>query len=107
MMAAVAIQPHVRQHDRLLRAGTLDFFLLLTWWLYLYLFIVIPWQYVYFIESVYGRSFDVLYAVEQMVLILALVLVWRKSADPWRGIYAQFLGAALLYGIGSTLARAA
>ena len=107
IMAAVAVRPHIQQDDLSVRGGPLDFFLLLTWWLYLYLFVVIPWQYVYFIEAAYGRSFDVLYGVEQMVLILALVLVWRKSADPWRGIYAQFFGAALLYGIGSTLASAA
>ena len=107
IMAAVAVRPHIQQDELSVRGGPLDFFLLLTWWLYLYLFIVIPWQYVYFIEAVYGRSFDVLYAVEQMVLILALALVWRKSADPWRGIYAQFLGAALVYGIGSALASAA
>jgi diguanylate cyclase (GGDEF)-like protein len=107
IMAAVAVRPHIQQDELSVRGGPLDFFLLLTWWLYLYLFIVIPWQYVYFIEAAYGRSFDVLYAVEQMVLILALALVWRKSADPWRGIYAQFLGAALVYGIGSALASAA
>ena len=107
IMAAVAVRPHIQQDDLSVRGGPLDFFLLLTWWLYLYLFIVIPWQYVYFIESVYGRSFDVLYAVEQMVLILALVLIWRTSTGSWRAIYAQFFGAALLYGIGSTLASAA
>ena len=47
MMAAVAVQPHVQQDDRSLRVGTLDFALLFTWWLFLYLFVVIPWQYVH------------------------------------------------------------
>ncbi|HXX01935.1 MAG TPA: hypothetical protein VEJ00_12035, partial [Candidatus Acidoferrales bacterium] len=68
MMAAVAIQPHVRRDDRALRVGTLDFLLLLTWWLFLYLFIVIPWQYVSPTESTYGLSFDILYVCEQLVL---------------------------------------
>ena len=46
MMAALALQPHIHRNNQSLRLVTLDFSLLLTWWLYLYLFIVIPWQYV-------------------------------------------------------------
>jgi hypothetical protein len=44
MMAALAVQPHIERNDHSLRLVSVDFFLLLTWWLYLYLFIVIPWQ---------------------------------------------------------------
>ena len=51
MMAAVVVQPHVQQEERATRAGTLDFALLLTWWLFLYLFVVIPWQYVHLSEA--------------------------------------------------------
>ena len=47
MMAALALQPDVEQHDRDLRLGSLDFALLLLWWVYVYLYAVIPWQYVY------------------------------------------------------------
>jgi hypothetical protein len=63
MMAALVVQPHIRRNDHSLRLASLDFFLLLTWWLYLYLFIVIPWQYVSPNEAAYGRSFDLLYAL--------------------------------------------
>jgi diguanylate cyclase (GGDEF)-like protein len=107
MMAAIAVQPHVQQDDRALRVGSLDFLLLLTCWLYLYLFIVIPWQYVYPAVATYGRSFDVLYACEQLVLVFGLLLVWRRSVGSWRTIYAQFFGAALLYCIGSIVASEA
>jgi len=54
LMAAVAVQPHLRQDDRTKRVGALDFHLLLIWWLFLYLFVVIPWQYVYPVESTYA-----------------------------------------------------
>jgi diguanylate cyclase (GGDEF)-like protein len=101
MMAAVAIQPQVQQDHRAIRAGTLDFALLLTWWLFLYLFVVIPWQYVHPIEAVYGRSFDVLYVCEQLVLAVGLVLVWRRATGAWRSIYAHLCGATLLYCIAS------
>lgn len=107
MMAAVAVQPHVQQDNRTLRAGTLDFALLLTWWLFLYLFVVIPWQYVHPAESVYGRSFDLLYVCEQLVLAAALVLVWRRARGVWRGIYSQLGGATLVYCIASLQASEA
>src|SRR5258708_7124061 len=101
IMAAVAVQPHMRHDDRALRLGMLDFLLLLTWWLFLYLFVVIPWQYVHPVESLYGHSFDILYLVEQVVLIVGLILVWRWSRGEWRRVYAHLFGAVLLYSIAS------
>jgi diguanylate cyclase (GGDEF)-like protein len=104
MMAALVVQPHIRRNDHSLRLVSLDFFLLLTWWLYLYLFIVIPWQYVSPNEAAYGRSFDLLYVSEQIVLIFGVALAWRRSQGYWRVIYGQLLKAALFYSAGSTLA---
>jgi diguanylate cyclase (GGDEF)-like protein len=103
MMAALAIQPHRKQAEHAIRARTLDFALLLTWWLYLYLFVVIPWQYVQPSEGVYGRSFDLLYFSEQLVLAVALLLVRRRSQGVWRSIYFELFGATLLY-CGASLA---
>jgi diguanylate cyclase (GGDEF)-like protein len=107
MMAAVAIQPHVQQSDRSVRAGTLDFALLLTWWLFLYLFVVIPWQYVHPLESVYGRSFDLLYVCEELVLAAGLVVVWRRSRGEWRNIYFNLFVATLFYCVASLVASEA
>ena len=107
MMAAVALQPHVHQDGRTIRVGTLDFALLLTWWLFLYLFVVIPWQYVHLVESVYGRSFDLLYVSEELVLAGGLVLVWRRSHGAWRRIYFQLFAATLLYCVASLVASEA
>ena len=107
MMAALVVQPHIRRDDHSLRLVSLDFFLLLTWWLYLYLFIVIPWQYVSPNEAVYGRSFDLLYACEQIVLIVGVTLVWRRSQGRWHALYGQLLIAAIFYGAGSILAGVA
>jgi diguanylate cyclase (GGDEF)-like protein len=107
MMAAVAVQPHVQQDERTVRVGTLDFALLLTWWLFLYLFVVIPWQYVHPVESVYGRSFDLLYVCEELVLAAGLVLVWRRSRGAWRKIYFHLFVATLLYCVASLVASEA
>jgi diguanylate cyclase (GGDEF)-like protein len=107
MMAALVVQPHLQRNDHSLRLVSLDFFLLLTWWLYLYLFIVIPWQYVSPNEAAYGHSFDVLYACEQVVLMVGVGLVWKRSHGPWHKIYGQLFIAALFYGVGSILAGVA
>jgi len=107
MMAAVAIQPHQKQDDHALRARTLDFALLLTWWLFLYLFVVIPWQYVHLSEPVYGRSFDLLYFSEELVFAAGLLLVWRRSRGFWRSIYLQLFGATILYCVASLTASEA
>lgn len=107
MMAALAVQPHIQRNDRSLRLASLDFFLLLTWWLYLYLFIVIPWQYISPDVATYGKSFDLLYACEQVVLLSGALLVWRTSRGSWRDIYGNFSKAAVLYSLGSILAGVA
>ncbi|HVI09737.1 MAG TPA: GGDEF domain-containing protein [Candidatus Binatia bacterium] len=107
IMAALIVQPHIQRSDSSLRLVSLDFSLLLGWWLYLYLFAVIPWQYVSPDEAAYGRSFDLLYACEQLVLITGLLLICKRSAGYWRGIYRQILKAAAFYAAGSTLAGVA
>lgn len=107
MMAALVVQPHIQRNNHSLRLVSLDFFLLLTWWLYLYLFIVIPWQYVSPNEAAYGRSFDLLYACEQIVLIVGVGLVWKRSHGAWHTVYGQLFKAALFYSVGSILASVA
>ena len=107
MMAALALQPHVQRNDHSLRLVSLDFLLLLTWWLYLYVFIVIPWQYVSPDEGTYGNSFDLLYACEQIVLIVGAGLVWKRSQGAWQTIYGPFVKAAVLYSVGSIVAGVA
>lgn len=107
MMAALAIQPHVQHEDRAIRVDTLDFALLMTWWLFLYLFVVIPWQYVHPVETVYGRSFDLLYVSEELALAAGLMLVWRRSRGAWRNIYFHFFAASLTYCVASLSASEA
>jgi diguanylate cyclase (GGDEF)-like protein len=107
MMAALAIQPHVEQDNRAIRVDTLDFALLMIWWLFLYLFVVIPWQYVHPSEIVYGRSFDLVYVSEQLVLVTGLMLVWRRSRGAWRRIYFHFFLASLSYCVASLAASEA
>jgi len=107
MMAAVALQPHEQSDDRTMRVGTLDFAMLLTWWLFLYLFVVIPWQYVHLDVERYGTSFDLLYVCEKMVFAAGLWAVWRRSRGAWRGLYFELFAATLLYCVASLIASEA
>lgn len=107
MMAALVVQPHIDRNERSLRLVSLDFFLLLTWWLYLYFFIVIPWQYVSPDEVIYGNSFDLLYACEQIVLVVGAGVIWKRSQGIWQNTYRRFVKAALLYSVSSIVAGVA
>ena len=105
MMAALALQPHVREDEHEGRLGRLDFVLLLTWWVYLYLFAVIPWQYAQRDELAYGRSLNALYLTEKLVFLGALIIVWLRSKGGWKSIYAHWFGASLVYALSSYVAN--
>jgi signal transduction histidine kinase len=105
MTAALAMQPQVEQDHRTTRLGSLDFSMLLIWWLYLYLVTVIPWQYVYRNETRYEHNLNVLYLIEKIVLLGGLAVLWARSRQSWRAIYASWFGCTLTYGLSSYLAN--
>ncbi len=105
MTAALAMQPHMESNDRTTRLGTLDFALLLVWWLYLYLFAVIPWQYVHPYEPSYDQNLNALYLTEKIVFLACVGMVWSRSQGSWRVIYANWFGAGLTYSLSSYIAN--
>lgn len=105
MMAALALQPQAQQNEHEARLGRLDFVLLLTWWVYLYLFAVIPWQYAQRDEFSYGRNLNALYLTEKLVFLVGLLIVWKRSKKGWRIIYGHWLGASLVYALSSYIAN--
>lgn len=105
MMAALALRPQSQQNDHAARLGRLDFVLLLTWWVYLYLFAVIPWQYAQRDELAYGRSLNALYLTEKLVFLAGLMIVWVRSRTGWKAIYGNWFGASLMYALSSYVAN--
>jgi signal transduction histidine kinase len=101
MMAALALQPNVEQDDRELRLGSLDFALLLLWWLYVYIYSVMAWQYIYPDQAAYGQNLNFAYLVEKFAFLGALALLWMRSSGRWRTVYAHWFGASLLYSLSS------
>jgi signal transduction histidine kinase len=105
MMAALVLQPDLQQDERKTRLGSLDFALLFMWWLYLYLFAVIPWQYALTNQTTYEHNLNVLYLTEKTVFLVGLLFVWTRSRTGWRSVYAQWFGASLTYAFSSYLAN--
>lgn len=105
MMAALALRPNAQQHDRNLRLGSLDFALLLLWWIYVYVYTVMAWQFAFTNEAAYQRNFNTSYLIEKLALLAGLILLWSRSSGPWRTIYANWFGASLLYSTSSYVAN--
>jgi signal transduction histidine kinase len=105
LMAALALRPHIPPDEYATRLGRLDFALLLVWWLYLYVLLVIPWQYVVADPAFYGHNLNATYLAEQVAFLSALVAFWIGSRGQWRTLYANLFGVGISYAIGSSLAN--
>ena len=105
LMAALALRPHVPQDEYAARLGRLDFVLLTLWWIYLYILIVIPWQYVVTNELAYGWNLNGVYLFEKLAFLIALSGAWLGSKGRWRAFYGHLFGASLTYAAGSYVAN--
>jgi signal transduction histidine kinase len=105
MMAALALLPHLQEDERDARIRMLDFALLLIWWVFVYVYAVIPWQTVHVNEPAYSYNFNITYLTEKLVLLLALVWLTYQAHGGWRFLYAQLLGASALYASSSYVAN--
>jgi len=97
MIAALTMQPHKHADDRKMIFGHVDFGLILCWWMYLYVFIVIPWQYVVADEKKYIRAFSVISLFENLVFVGGAILLSSQAGGYWRRIYSQLAGARAVY----------
>ncbi len=104
MMAALAVFPHFYDDDRDSRVRMLDLTLLLTWWVFLYVYTVIPWQTVEVNSAIYGENLNSVYLTEKLVLIVSLAVLAYGARGGWRNLYAQLLGASALYASSSYVA---
>src|SRR5258707_11479265 len=103
MIAALAIQPHVDDSDRKMSHGYVDFSLLLCWWVYLYLFAVIPWQYFLVNHLRYSQAFNVICTFENLRFAAGAALLSARPTGRWLHIYAHLAGAGAMYAIASLL----
>ena len=105
LMAAIGLRPHMPQDEYSDRVGHFDFALLMMWWFYLYVLIVIPWQYVMADAAAYNRHLNALYVTEEIAFLLGLVACWITSKGHWRSLYAGLFGMSVCYAASSTVAN--
>jgi signal transduction histidine kinase len=105
LMAAVALRPQLPQDEDAGRTARLDFALLFVWWVYLYVLLVIPWQYVIADDLAYSRALNSVYLAEKFVFLISLTILWFGSKAGWKTFYASLFGASLTYSISSYVAN--
>src|ERR1700676_1090382 len=101
MIAALALQPHLKREELRLGLGYLDFALLLSWWTFVYAFFVLPWMYATYSGAGYNYAYNVLNTVQQLVVIVGFGTFWLRTRNAWRTIYAYLFSASALYMLGS------
>ncbi len=101
MIAAVGLRPHRCDAEQKFRVGTLDFLMLVVWWVFLYAFAVFPSQYVSLNIAEYDRNFGPLYMVESGVLVLVLGIAARGASAGWRMVYLNLMAVSALYALDS------
>jgi signal transduction histidine kinase len=105
MIAALAVLPHLREGERDERIRMLDFTLLLIWWVFVYVYAVIPWQTVRVDEATYSANLNFTYLTEKLVYLGALAILAYTAVGAWRQVYGQLLGASALYASSSYVAN--
>jgi signal transduction histidine kinase len=101
LMAALALQPHRKRGEVRLQFGYLNFVLLLTWWMFVYAFVVFPWMYATPSEAQYNYNYDMVTNVQNMVIVIGLGTLWLKAKGAWRVVYANLFGGAAMYMLSS------
>jgi hypothetical protein len=105
MIAALAVLPHLREEERDGRVRMLDFALLLTWWVFVYVYAVIPWQTVQVDEAIYDANLKNAFMTENVAFVVALAVLAYTAHGGWRHVYGQLFGASALYASSSYVAN--
>ena len=106
LMAAVASFPHRNVSNRKVYPAVLNSILLVIFWGFLYVYAVFPHQ-LYRNATSYALGFDVLYALENWALILAVGFLSVRASLPWKSVYLHLLAASTLYALSSVAANLA
>jgi signal transduction histidine kinase len=104
-IAAIALRPHLPRDQYSARLGQLDFALLFVWWVYLYVLLVMAWQYATPDQAHYSNNLNAVYLVEKIFFLVALAVGWAQSKGRWRSFYANLFAASILYATSSYIAN--
>ena len=105
LTAALGLRPQIQRDEYSARVGRLDFALLLLWWFYLYVVIVMPWQYVVPNTPNYNQNLNNVYSAEKFALLIGLFASWLTSTGEWKKLYRALFWMTSCYSAGSTVAN--
>ena len=97
LIAALAMRPHLKRGEIRIGLGYMDFALLLTWWTFLYVFVVLPWMYATPTLAAYNYNYNVLDYIQHLVIIVGFGWLWLRTQGAWRTVYLHLFGASALY----------
>jgi signal transduction histidine kinase len=101
LIAALALLPHRKRGEVRMGLGYIDFALLLTWWTFLYVFVVLPWMYATPTQATYDYNYNIVLNVQYAVIIGGFGFFWLKTRGAWRIVFANLCAASALYMVGS------
>jgi PAS domain S-box-containing protein len=104
-MAALATRPHLDQSSQKLYRTTLNFALLLGFWIFLYAYFVFPYQVPFHNNAIYDVRYEQLYLLESLAWIAALGALLPRTQNPWKSIYGHLFIASGLYTLASWFAN--
>jgi len=102
-LGSFALRPHAESVSGDLRFRRLDFLLLLFWWVCLYLYFALPWQFVIQSYPNYNPAYYVLALAEHCAALIAVGTLYMQSKGPWKRFYRQFFYALSAFAAGSLL----
>ncbi len=97
MMAAAAMRPGSRQREQKFHLTTLNFLILLLWWVCVYMFLVYPNEYILPNKVAFNSYYYALFILEFSVLLAVLGGMALVAQGAWRKIYWHLFLASSLY----------
>ena len=101
IMAAVAIRPHQADESEGMLPSAMNVLILLVWWVVVYAFFVFPEEYFVRDVAMYSPRWDLLYRVEELILIAVAASAFFTSSGLWRTLYRNIFLATVLYTLAS------
>jgi signal transduction histidine kinase len=105
--AAMIVRPHLPGEFKKIVLSAIDWTMLLLWWLYMYVFLVFPSQFIHPNQTQYDNSYNMLYLAENLAWLALLALFFMTTRNEWKFLYGQLLAAGTLYIVASRLINVA
>jgi signal transduction histidine kinase len=100
MMAAAVVRPGSRQREQKFHLSSLNFLILLLWWIYIYMFLVYTNEFILMNLGAFNTYYYLLFISEYIVLMSVLGGMALVTEGAWRKIYWHLFAASALYMLG-------